>query len=92
MIIKFFSVFDSAANRYLEPFTGPTAEFAIRGFREACSRPDHQFAKFPEDYHLFELAEMNQETGIVTALRAPHSLGSAIAMIDYGKVQEEANG
>lgn len=77
-----FSVYDSAAGLFLQPFVAQTIEVAIREFRAACNTPQHQFAKYPEDYTLFHVGEFNAETGLLTPLTAPHTLGVAISYID----------
>jgi len=76
-----FTVYDSAARRYLEPFFAETVEVAIRMFRTLCNRPEHQFAKFPEDYALFHIGSFSQETGMLESFVAPHSLGVAIQFV-----------
>lgn len=60
-MIELFSILDAAAERYMDPFCAPTIEFAIRGFKEACSIKDHQFSKFPEDYSLFHIGTFDPE-------------------------------
>lgn len=77
MHTQLFSVYDSAAHRYLDPFPAPTIEFAIRGFRQAVNTPEHQFNQFPEDYTLFHVGEFNPEDGLLT-ITGPTSLGVAI--------------
>lgn len=67
---ELFSVYDQAANMFLEPFPAPTIEFAIRGFREACERDDHQFSKFPEDYALYHVGSFNPEDGLIVSVTA----------------------
>ena len=76
-----FTVFDSAAGAYLEPFFAPSIEFAIRGFREAVNKKDHQFNKFPEDYTLFQVGAWDPKKGVLEPC-APHSLGVALAFIE----------
>lgn len=85
-----FTVFDSAAKAYLDPFFAPTIESALRSFREVVNRPDHQFNKFPEDYTLFHVGQFCQETGMFTAI-APHSLGVALTFINGPRLIGEAN-
>lgn len=80
MNMEYFSVFDSAAGAYLEPFPCPTIEVAIRRFREAIHTPDHQFQKFPEDYTLFHVGSFDQSTGKFTVLE-PRSLGVAMTFL-----------
>lgn len=89
MRLQAFSVFDSAANLFLEPFWAPTIEVAIRGFREAVTREGHQFQKFPEDYTLFHLGEFDQERGELVPA-TPRSLGVAITFLQ--KRPEVMNG
>lgn len=80
-----FTVYDSAARRYLEPFYAETQEVAMRMFRQLVNRPDHQFGKFPEDYTLFVIGEFDAETGLVTSFVAPHSLGVAVTFVNPSK-------
>lgn len=80
MTEQLFTVYDSAARAYLQPFFAPTIEAALRMFREVCNKPDHQFNKYPEDYTLFHCGEFCQETGQLTAIE-PHSLGVAITFL-----------
>lgn len=75
-----FTVYDSAAGLYLEPFHAPSIEFAVRGFREAVNKPDHQFNKFPEDYTLFHIGTFDPQSGVLNPL-TPRSLGVAITFI-----------
>jgi len=77
---ELFSVLDTAASRYMEIFSGPTIEFAIRSFKEACMKKDHQFAKFPEDYSLFHLGTFDEELGIIEAF-APRKIANATSFI-----------
>lgn len=81
MEMNVFTVFDSAASAYLEPFFAPTLEFALRGFREAVNKEGHQFAKFPEDYTLFHIGEFDQGTGALKPCE-PRSLGVALTLVE----------
>lgn len=77
----FFSVFDSAAKMFMDPFMAPTVEFAIRGFREAVNRKDHQFNKFPGDYTLFIVGEFDPERAQLIP-QEPASLGVALTFVN----------
>lgn len=76
-----FTVYDSAAARFLEPFVCPTVEFALREFKSAANQEGHQFNKFPGDYTLFVIGRFDPETGALTGSE-PTSLGVAVMMID----------
>ena len=80
MKLLLFSVFDSAAGLFLEPFFAPTVEVAMRRFRMTLE-VEGMMSKFPEDYTLFELGEFLLEDGQLVPLQAPHSLGLALAFM-----------
>lgn len=87
MNTELFAVYDAAARRYLDPFCGPTVEFALRGFREACMKDGHQFQKFPEDYTLFHVGSFDIEDGVLIPIYA-HKIGMALSFVD-GQVDIE---
>jgi len=78
---EIFSVFDGAANRFLQPFFAETVEVAIRMFRSVVNRPDHQFNKFPGDYTLFHIGTYDGEDGRIDS-QTPRSLGLALQYVD----------
>lgn len=82
-----FSVYDSAARRYKEPFYAPTPEYAERMFRQTVNSPGNPIHDYPEDYTLFHVADFNQETGVIEAV-GPFSLGVAIVF----KAPDSGNG
>lgn len=79
---QIFTVYDSAAQRYLDPFVAPTIEFAIREFRKIVNKEGHQFHEFPEDYTLFHIGEFNPEDALLTVL-GPTSLGVGITFKNH---------
>lgn len=81
-MLHIFSVFDSAAGAFLDPFHAQTTEVAMRMMREICNRPDHQFSKYPEDYTLFEIGSFDPQTGVLEPLATPHPLGLALSFKD----------
>lgn len=76
-----FAVFDSAAKRYIDPFVAPTAEFALRGFRQACNTDGHQFNLHAPDFTIFCIGEWDADNGIVTPVQ-PQNLGNALQFIE----------
>lgn len=83
MIANMFSVFDSAAARFTEPWPAPTVEIAIRRFRHTVNQDGNDIAMFPEDYTLFHVGEFDQELGVFHAFDTPRSLGVAITFKDH---------
>lgn len=82
MNTEVFTVYDSAARRYLEPFFAETAEVACRMFRAMVNKQGSQFNRFPEDYTLFHIGSYDPVMGMLSPEVAPHSLGVALTYID----------
>lgn len=79
--MKMFSVYDSAAKAFLRPFMAPTRGMALRGFMDACSSPDHEFAKHASDYTLFEIGSFDEATGILVPLPSHERVASALELV-----------
>lgn len=77
---KAYTVFDHAAEAYLEPFFAPTRGVAIRSFTEAVNSEGHTFAKHPEDYTLYEIGTYDPSTGVIEGNRH-ESLGNAVEFV-----------
>jgi len=82
MKLLLFTVFDSAAHRYLEPFTASTVEVALRMFRHTVNSGKGPFSQFPEDYSLFCVGEFDQEKGQLRPYQELQSLGVAITFVE----------
>jgi hypothetical protein len=91
-----FAVYDAAAARYLTPFFAPTVEFALREFRRAVNKPDHQFNQYPQDYTLFHIGTFNPEDGELIGF-PPRAIAVAITLKEPDPQlsllpEDEANG
>lgn len=62
MIKKLYAVYDKKAQTELNVFEGVNDLVAIRDFSQVCSNPEHQIAKFAEDYCLVSLGTIDTET------------------------------
>lgn len=78
MILNIFSVYDSAAESYLQPFFMQTKGQAIRAFTDAVNDNNNVFCKYPDDYTLFELGSYDDSKGSFVMLSAPRSIGNAL--------------
>ncbi|AXH76264.1 MAG: nonstructural protein [Microviridae sp.] len=77
-MIKFmFSVYDSKARAYGNPFTSPRQEMAVRDFTAAVRDTSTQLNKFPEDFTLVEIGEFDDETCSFMLHKNPIPLGLA---------------
>lgn len=68
MKMMIFSVFDSKATAYLQPFFSPTIGSAERSFEDAARDSGHQFCKHAADYTLFKIGEFNELSGEISGL------------------------
>lgn len=77
-MLKMFTVYDSKAEAFIQPFYEQTTASAQRAFSNAANNETHQFAMHGGDYTLFELGIFDQESGLTTLLPSMINLGLAI--------------
>lgn len=73
---KVFSVFDSKAQAFLQPFHTVNPAVAVRMIADATQQKDHMFNTHAPDYTLFEIAEFDDETGLFTPNANHTNLGN----------------
>ncbi len=81
MKLKVFSIHDSKAEAFIQPFYSQTTGTAVRSFEQACNDTASDFNKFAGDYTLFELGEFDQNSAEFTPLTTPVNLGLALSYI-----------
>lgn len=74
---KFFTVYDSKTEVYLQPFLMQTKGAAIRAFADTVNDQSSQFAKHPEDFTLFEIGEYDDSTANMIPYDVKQPLGLA---------------
>lgn len=84
MLTNVFSVFDSKAGSFAQPFYSPTIGSAIRAFIGAIGDPNTMLAKHPGDFSLMHLGAFDDDTGLFTNLQVPLNLGVAISFVAKG--------
>lgn len=77
MLLKVFSVYDSKSETYGRPFCAKTKGEAIRDFTDVANNKDNNIGKYPTDFALFHLGDFDDNSGVVTPLSVPVSLGLA---------------
>lgn len=80
-MLTIFSVHDSKAEAFVQPFFAPTVAVGVRMFAGACNEESNEFARFAADYTLFELGTFDPETAQITMLDSPKNLGLALTFI-----------
>lgn len=78
MLLSVFSVFDSKAQAYLQPFHAQNGAVASRMVADAVQAPDHMFSKHAADYTLFQIATFDDESGVYTSLPSYVTLGNLL--------------
>lgn len=91
MIHLVFSVYDGPAAAYLPPVFASKVGVAIRMFETAVMDVDHQFARFAEDYTLFQLGTFNDEDGSLVSFATPEKVIGAWEIKSRAKVLEEVS-
>lgn len=65
MILRVYSVYDSKAEAYMQPFYFNSRGQAIRAFSDTCNDPKSQLFAHAGDFTLFEIAKYDDQTGIM---------------------------
>jgi len=81
MIQHIFTVYDSKAAAYLQPFFSQTKGTAIRNFSDAVNDAQHHFSRHAEDYTLFELGHFDDQDAKFHLHETPESIGVAIEFL-----------
>lgn len=77
MKLKVFSVYDSKAEAYLQPFFMPSRGSAIRAFTDSVNDPQTGFHKHAADYTLFELGEYEDSNAVFDLHQKPQLVANA---------------
>lgn len=60
------SIYDSAIEAYMRPFTAQAEGQAVRMFEDEVLRNDSEISKHPTDYSLFIIGEFDDHSGKLT--------------------------
>ena len=77
MILKVFSIFDTATGAYNQPFFMLTAKEALRAFERMANDETSGICQNPSDYHLYYLGSYDNATGFINQDENIKNLGSA---------------
>ncbi len=88
MLFKIFSVFDSKAEAFLQPFFSVNRAVALRSFAQACQDSQSDFHRFAGDYTLFEIGEWSAADGILVQYEAKLNLGLASQYLNESRGDE----
>lgn len=71
MIIRLYSVYDRVARVYAEPFVSVNDATAARAFNLASSSPDNMLYAAPQDYQLWYLGALDNNSGELLSSDVP---------------------
>jgi len=74
MQLKMFSICDTKAGFYNQPFFQHSRLEAERSFMSLAYDSNSTISKYPEDYDLYYLGEYDNITGKITALSTPEHI------------------
>jgi len=77
MIVKVFSIYDSATKAFMAPFTAINEGQAKRMFSDACQSREALFAQHPLDFTLHLVGSFDDSSAALVALNAPIRLVGA---------------
>lgn len=76
--MKIFTVYDSKAGAYLQPFFERSPAVAVRAIQAILKNPQHPFTLHAEDFTLFQLGQFDEDTGLISISEAKISLGTVL--------------
>lgn len=83
MKLAIYSIHDSAANAYTQPFFMHNDGLAIRAFQDNVnSTEDNNIKKHPEQFTLFKLGEYDDNSGIIKPLPSPTHITGALELVN----------
>lgn len=90
LTLRMYSVYDSKAAAYLNPWTAPSDAVAYRAFATAAVDPEHDFCRWPADFTLFHVGYWNTTTGHIITIEAKENLGTALDLIQRLNSEQHA--
>ena len=71
MLIRLYSVYDRVACLYADPFSSPNDATAARAFTIAQSNPESMLYASPQDYQLWYIGSLDNNSGELLSYDAP---------------------
>lgn len=78
MKVEVFSIYDSAAEAYNQPFFAQAKGQAVRMFTQMCNDPKSNINQYPSDFTLFHIGSFDDSSAKFTLHPSPIGLGVAV--------------
>ena len=82
MNIKMYSIYDSKAEAFMEPYFATTPGLALRAFSNGANNKETTIGKYPNDFVLYEVGQFDDQTGDLDNYTENKNLGIAIEYIE----------
>lgn len=84
MNIQYFAIYDKKSLSYGQAFPSMTFGSAERSFKDSVNQSDTPHSKYPEDFTLYYLFTLDDETGRVEQDDPPRVIVEALALKNQG--------
>lgn len=88
MNVKIYSIFDSCAESYLQPFFAFNRGSAIRMFTASLADETSVFCKYPNEYILYEIGSFDDVSGQVLSSTLER-LGTGLEFMQFDKTRRD---
>lgn len=92
MLVNIYTVYDSKAKAYLQPFFNQNHNVAFRNLELAMRNPNCPFTQFPADFTLFCIGTWDDISCTLEQFAAHECLGNMIQFAPLPGSQEEEPG
>mgnify|MGYP000426986884 CR=1 FL=1 len=75
---KVYSIHDTKAEAFIQPFFAPTDGLALRMFEDNVNNKDSQLNMHPEDFNLYQVGQWDDNKGLIEPETPPKHIGTAI--------------
>ncbi len=89
---QMYSVYDLKSEFYQAPFPFHNDEDAQRGLASVFANPDSMIAKYPEDYRLFHLGTLDDNSGELIPQNPPRLVCEISSLNPHPKAAAPYNG
>lgn len=79
---KLFSIYDEKCTNFNAPFCSQVENEAVRHFGSLLLDDNSMVAKFPQDFKLYYLGDINEVTGVINPLSIPTLIVSGAELKD----------
>lgn len=77
MFKKVYSIHDTKAEAYIQPFFAQTDGLALRMFEDNVNNKDSQLNMHPEDFTLYRVGSWDDNKGLIESEVPPKHIGTA---------------